>query len=818
MAARLKKLRLDEVSLVDRGANQHAHVTLFKRDDMGEFDKFLAPGFEKDLNGVARFAALLQEIQYLAQGAEYESEMEGDESPVPDAIKSWLRDGTKAFRQMADEEVRELIAAVKKRNFSAGERKTDAKSGAAMADGCLTGETLVVTKDGSKPIASLVGRDVDLLTSDGRNVGWWSSATVASHGRKPVRSITFVAGETSVTVKASLGHRWILESGEQITTRELKEGMVIPFVLLPDSVPAIFGGEVAEHANAHATSNHQSLVGATNGSDNDNVVRGRASMRPVREVSPRNGLSPQRGRQVRRPLSEQNLQRLPQGKVRGTLQRNSVFASVAQVYGRGEDLLEMCANETFDRVHVAEGRGAISQGLQSLCDDQGPGAFRKEPRTYSQTVAGEETSDIRHYASRLREDADGSEWRMRSVWEARGERALEPVGCGSLSQDFGGSRSSLSSVQFGAWVGGSNDAEEDFGIYRWIVRHVGATQEAQNVYCATVPETGAFVLGGGLLTGNSFPIEDAGDLANAMRLAGHAKDPAAARRHIKARAKALGLESHLSGAYAKAVIEQADRAVAKALEGGAAFAQTVTDYQDYLDGVLPAEIVKAHRAASSGSNAQGDATMTPEEIAANELAKKGPPKISFKDEAEGDELKDEDSKGKKPKKNPDDKDQKYTDPKGDKADKRADDDLAKRLDDAVAKAAAQDVIIKAMQEERDIVAFGKRAVTLGLDEVHGEVLRKAYAGDKAAIVQLEALLKGLTEQVRTGKVFAEFGAVGAGVPATAAAEMDAVVKDVAKRDGLTYAKAFDKVYTDRDHADLKKRYDAETSPLAKRRA
>ena len=168
-------------------------------------------------------------------------------------------------------------------------------------------------------------------------------------------------------------------------------------------------------------------------------------------------------------------------------------------------------------------------------------------------------------------------------------------------------------------------------------------------------------------------------------------------------------------------------------------------------------------------------------------------------------------------KEPDDKDQKMTDPKGDKADKRATDDLAKRLDDAVAKAAAQDAIIKSLQEERDVVAFGKRAVGLGLDEKRGETLRKAYQGDAKAIGELEAMIKGLTEAARVGKVFEEFGSSGAGAPATAKSEMDAIVAEVAKRDGLTTPKAFTKVYTDPAHAALKARYDAETSPLAKRR-
>jgi hypothetical protein len=46
---------------------------------------------------------------------------------------------------------------------------------------------------------------------------------------------------------------------------------------------------------------------------------------------------------------------------------------------------------------------------------------------------------------------------------------------------------------------------------------------------------------GAAMPDGSFPIHHAGDLSNAIRLAGNAKDPAAAKAHIKKRAKALGL-------------------------------------------------------------------------------------------------------------------------------------------------------------------------------------------------------------------------------------------------------------------------------------
>src|SRR5579863_10145994 len=47
---------------------------------------------------------------------------------------------------------------------------------------------------------------------------------------------------------------------------------------------------------------------------------------------------------------------------------------------------------------------------------------------------------------------------------------------------------------------------------------------------------------GASLPDGSFPVYNQDDLDNAVHLAGHAKDPRTARRHISARARALGLK------------------------------------------------------------------------------------------------------------------------------------------------------------------------------------------------------------------------------------------------------------------------------------
>lgn len=54
---------------------------------------------------------------------------------------------------------------------------------------------------------------------------------------------------------------------------------------------------------------------------------------------------------------------------------------------------------------------------------------------------------------------------------------------------------------------------------------------------------------GTAMSDGSFPIANAEDLSNAIHLAGKAKDPAAARRHIIRRARALGLSGRIPDSW-----------------------------------------------------------------------------------------------------------------------------------------------------------------------------------------------------------------------------------------------------------------------------
>jgi hypothetical protein len=96
----LKNLLVKEMSLVDRPANPGAVAVLAKRDEP----------VEKDMYGVSRFADLISSLGYLLRSSEYEAKEEGDNSQVPAALRSWLKQGVPIFQAMATEEINELLA------------------------------------------------------------------------------------------------------------------------------------------------------------------------------------------------------------------------------------------------------------------------------------------------------------------------------------------------------------------------------------------------------------------------------------------------------------------------------------------------------------------------------------------------------------------------------------------------------------------------------------------------------------------------------------------------------------------------------------
>jgi hypothetical protein len=372
---------------------------------------------------------------------------------------------------------------------------------------------------------------------------------------------------------------------------------------------------------------------------------------------------------------------------------------------------------------------------------------------------------------------------------------------------------------------------------------------------------------GKALPDGSFPIANESDLHNAIGAIGRAKNPAEAKAHIKARAKAMGFESALPENWTKRddnvidmtgllhggvkkdgavnfdeaqaniesretandMIEEVNEAICAfscsvqsilcdedVADKNAAIQESFAQFKSHLAGLVPEDMEKVMTpeqikkqiddgvaAAMTKANADHTAEIAKRDAeiaflkmspAEQEFAKamSAEDKAKFAAKSKADKEKDvEDAKKRQ-----------QEDPIA-KADREERETLRKRVAD--------------LDLKDQIATFGKRAVGLGLPETQGETLRKAYAGDATAITELEKVLKGLAEQVKTGKVFAEFGSSQAKTGATAYDDLMIKADELKKADPkLSKEQAFDKVFTDPANVEIKKRYDAEE--IAKRRA
>lgn len=137
-------LELTEISLVDRPANPEAVIELWKCDMPTEKTvvaeaEVVAPAVveavaaapaevKKSLYDVAALAQMIQGMAYICSCVEDEAEMEADNSGVPEACRAALRSMAQAFKDMAAEEVDEVVAAVEPEVEPAEEMQMAAKT------------------------------------------------------------------------------------------------------------------------------------------------------------------------------------------------------------------------------------------------------------------------------------------------------------------------------------------------------------------------------------------------------------------------------------------------------------------------------------------------------------------------------------------------------------------------------------------------------------------------------------------------------------------------------------------------------------------
>jgi hypothetical protein len=69
-----------------------------------------AAAIAKSMWNVQDFASVLSSIASLARSEKWDAAYEGDDSPIPAALRTWLADGIAIFKTMAEEELSEMLA------------------------------------------------------------------------------------------------------------------------------------------------------------------------------------------------------------------------------------------------------------------------------------------------------------------------------------------------------------------------------------------------------------------------------------------------------------------------------------------------------------------------------------------------------------------------------------------------------------------------------------------------------------------------------------------------------------------------------------
>ncbi|MBV9984518.1 hypothetical protein [Bradyrhizobium sp.] len=340
----------------------------------------------------------------------------------------------------------------------------------------------------------------------------------------------------------------------------------------------------------------------------------------------------------------------------------------------------------------------------------------------------------------------------------------------------------------------------------------------------------------------SYPIRDAEDLHNAMQAYGRSKNKAKTKAHIRARAKALGLESELSDAFRRAdgVVDTIKRATSflaesvasiltsKTADKGALLEKTFDQFSDHLGNEVQKALAAGDAVASNGdqdmdpeiAKALGlDANAKPTDVigaiakmvtalksTTGELAiaKAG---MNEEEKAYHDGL---DGDGEKEKFRGMSREERKA-----KMSKR--DELPAHIrkvledNDRMAKRLA------ALEQKDERETISKRVADVGLGSDHVETVQKAYGGDRGAVDKLLDVVKALTAQVKAAGLFKELGdgRDGGGAGNDAYSQLMAKAEELQKRDAsLTREQAFAKVYADPANADLAKRERAENRPQA----
>jgi DNA polymerase III alpha subunit len=335
--------------------------------------------------------------------------------------------------------------------------------------GCFAAETRVTTKQGVREIGDLVGSKHDLMTTG----GVWTNAEVRSFGVQPLMKVSLRRNKQEKVIYATSNHRWFgrwsdsKSKVKELLTTELRSGMVLaaqlPRRVASRSTPSPFGitagivfGDGTRTENQasvrlYGEKDAQLLKYFPNSRTRSYAPHGGPNAVPYIEV-------------IDLPRSWREAPRLDEGTsyLYGWLA--GYFAADGQVTAKGVPLITSARREDLERFRtVAQLVGIGTYGItQKVTRSPLPGST--EPR---EAVV----YDLGLVASTLAEDFFLIEEHRRRFSAARAIR-------------------------------------QKADRVQWAVVSVEETDRVEEVFCAVVPETHAFVLEDNILTGNSMIYQE----------------------------------------------------------------------------------------------------------------------------------------------------------------------------------------------------------------------------------------------------------------------------------------------------------------------
>jgi hypothetical protein len=130
-----KLLATNGLSIADAVAALQKSIALGTAPAEDDLDKSEDADLGKGMHDVKQLGDVLQTIYYLTQSAQLEAKYEGDNSPIPDRLKAICAEVASIYKDMAGEEIEELLSGIGTQANPSGAEEIDlADSDNAMTD------------------------------------------------------------------------------------------------------------------------------------------------------------------------------------------------------------------------------------------------------------------------------------------------------------------------------------------------------------------------------------------------------------------------------------------------------------------------------------------------------------------------------------------------------------------------------------------------------------------------------------------------------------------------------------------------------------